>query len=166
MQLIPYKKSMIEVPELPCSSVRIDERRKEKSSTIDCPNDMSPLNPLNEKSSDLEVVMDKCKSVPDPPFVDMNPFSLLGSISLISSLNDKDEDCTIVKCLKKKKDPSSSDKFVFIRTLRSGKIFFSDADDMPRKSKTLPEPSKKKRKVISRKLIIERKNVREMVKLL
>lgn len=54
--------------------------------------------------------------------LDLDPFSPLGSLSLISSSSKEEPDCAIVRCVEKNTNPSTKDKnkSVFIRTLHSG----------------------------------------------
>ncbi|KMZ65573.1 hypothetical protein ZOSMA_319G00070 [Zostera marina] len=144
------------------SSHPVDEYNKEKSSdfnvALDEGNNIKPHG--DDLSPNIIIEAEKNDKEHDEPHLNVdksNPFSALGSLSLISSSSNEEVDCSIVKCVENQKILSSSDKSVFIRTLRSGKIFFSDADKMSRKPKIVSRSFSKQRKVVSRKVIFEKK---------
>ncbi|KMZ63909.1 hypothetical protein ZOSMA_38G00160 [Zostera marina] len=115
-----------------------------------------PISVVNEMSSvnlspNLDDVLEKSSNRISLPH-DMDTTSPIGSFSLNSSSSVEAEDCTILMCVKKNPSKEKGKKSVFIRTLRSGKVFYSDGDRMSRRSKFSPGPSTRMTKVVCHKV--------------
>ncbi|KMZ70047.1 hypothetical protein ZOSMA_1G00160 [Zostera marina] len=107
--------------------------------------------PFVNLSPYLDDVLEKSSNRISLPH-DMDTTSPIGSFSLNSSSSEEAEDCTILMCVKKNPSKEKKKNSVFIRTLRSEKVFYSDGDCMSRRSKFSPSPSTRKTKVVCHKV--------------